>query len=85
MLNTITLTLTSSFQFLVNYTSESVTVEPSVRLVGGKSDASGRLEIQLNPESAYSPVCVHYWDEDDTKVVCKELGYRSEVTVNKYD
>jgi hypothetical protein len=84
VLNTITLTLTSSFQFLVN-TSESVTVEPSVRLVGGKSDASGRLEIQLNPESAYSPVCVHYWDEDDTKVVCKELGYRSEVTVNKYD
>jgi hypothetical protein len=52
VLNTITLTLTSSFQFLVNYTSESVTVEPSVRLVGGKSDASGRLEIQLNPESA---------------------------------
>jgi hypothetical protein len=38
-----------------------------------------------NPESAYSPVCVLYWDEDDTKVVCKELGYRSEVTVNKYD
>jgi hypothetical protein len=79
-----TITLTSSFLFLVN-TSKSVTVEPSVRLVGGKSDTSGRLEIQLNPESAYSPVCVLYWDEDDTKVVCKELGYRSEVTVNKFD
>jgi len=81
----LTLPLTSSFLFLVN-TSESVTeftVEPSVRLVGGKSDASGRLEIKLNPESVYSPVCVHYWDEDDTKVVCKELGYRSEVTVKQ--
>ena len=62
-----------------------ITVEPSVRLVGGKRDTSGRLEIQLNPESAYSPVCVHYWDDDDTKVVCKELGYRSEITVHKYD
>jgi hypothetical protein len=50
-----------------------------------KSDTSGRLEIQLNPEGAYSPVCVHYWDEDDVKVACKELGDRSEVTVNKYD
>ena len=51
-------------------------MESSVRLVGGKSDASGRLEIQLNPESAYSPVCEDYWDQDDTKVVCNELGYR---------
>ena len=51
-------------------------MESSVRLVGGKSDASGRLEIQLNPGSAYSPVCEDYWDQDDTKVVCNELGYR---------
>ena len=49
--------------------------EPKVRLVGGRDRSSGRLEIKLLSDTFYRPVCTTYWDEDDTKVVCRELGY----------
>ena len=51
-------------------------IVPKARLVGGKDGSSGRLEIQMNPNSFYQPVCTSYWDTHDTKVVCRELGYR---------
>jgi hypothetical protein len=57
-------------------TSEILHHEPKVRLVGGRDRSSGRLEIKLLSDTFYRPVCTTYWDEDDTKVVCRELGYR---------
>jgi len=57
-------------------TPEVLHHEPKVHLVGGRDQSSGRLEIKLPSATFYRPVCTTYWDEDDTKVVCRELGYR---------
>ena len=56
---------------------------PTPRLVGGRLLSSGRLEIQLNQGDVYKTVCTSHWDEDDTKVVCRELGYRFVVIIIK--
>ncbi|CAC5395313.1 CORIN [Mytilus coruscus] len=50
---------------------------PSVHLVGGQTRASGRLEIKPTTLGVYSPVCANYWDEDDSKVTCRQLGYNN--------
>ncbi|XP_063745939.1 scavenger receptor cysteine-rich type 1 protein M130-like isoform X2 [Eleginops maclovinus] len=57
-----------------NYTL-NLTCSDSVRLLGGTSLCSGRLEVksdQSNPP--WSPVCEADFDQQDAKVVCRELG-----------
>ena len=45
-----------------------------VRLVGGETDAEGRVEI-CNDYGNWETVCGKYWNETNTAIVCRHLGY----------
>ncbi|XP_069741458.1 neurotrypsin [Narcine bancroftii] len=45
-----------------------------LRLVGGRDSSEGRLEIYRN--GAWGTVCDDKWTERNTRVVCRQLGFR---------
>ena len=49
--------------------------EGEVRLVGGTSNAEGRVEICLRNE--WGTVCDQMWDVIDARVACRQLGLAS--------
>ena len=44
-----------------------------IRLVDGKDDSQGRIEIGL--DGVWGTVCHESWDIHDAEVVCRQLGY----------
>ncbi|XP_033986678.1 scavenger receptor cysteine-rich type 1 protein M130-like, partial [Trematomus bernacchii] len=55
----------------------TLTCSDSVRLLGGTSPCSGRLEVksnQSNQSNPWSSVCEADFDQQDAQVVCRQLG-----------
>ena len=53
----------------------------AVRLVGGATNSTGRLEVCGN--RIWGRVCnrLQYWGPDNARVVCRQLGFFDEGTV----
>ncbi|CAE1178035.1 DMBT1 [Acanthosepion pharaonis] len=52
----------------------------SIRLVGGNTTSSGRVEINYN--NKWGTVCHDKWDDNDARVVCHMLGYSHGIAFN---
>ena len=46
-----------------------------IHLIGGQSELEGTLEVCL--EGAWGSVCDDYWGNEETGIVCHQLGYTS--------
>ena len=46
-----------------------------LRLADGPYYRMGRVEIFIKPNNTWGTICNSNWDEDNARVVCKQLGF----------
>ncbi|KAL5474645.1 hypothetical protein EMCRGX_G026626 [Ephydatia muelleri] len=57
--------------------------EGDIRLLGGPTVAQGTVELCIRNQ--YAAICGQYWTANDSKVVCRQLGFNNSVAVyNSY-
>ena len=56
------------YTFLVCY-------EGDIRLLGGPTVAQGTVELCIRNQ--YAAICGQYWTANDSKVVCRQLGFNN--------
>ncbi|XP_038060986.1 uncharacterized protein LOC119731787 isoform X2 [Patiria miniata] len=49
--------------------------EYSIRLVNGRNEYEGRVEVKKDASSRWGLVCDDYWGMEEATVVCRQLGY----------
>lgn len=64
--------LTNIIGDIPSISCDAVCMDGEIRLVGGRNENEGRLEVCINGVWGY--VCDNNWSELDGQVVCNELG-----------
>ena len=68
------------FQFqTVSYADKTSCEEGEVRLRDGFDDSNGRVEYCR--DRIWGSVCSKRWDDNDARVLCRQLGYNPDGTV----
>ncbi|XP_045480313.1 protein bark beetle isoform X1 [Harmonia axyridis] len=59
----------------MEYATEFSPLEPkgSIRLLGGNTDTTGRLQVKINNE--WGTVCNYGWTRENAALVCQQLGF----------
>ena len=54
-------------------TPQSSCIDGNVRLVGGRSENEGRVEVCIN--NAWGTVCDSFWGREEASVICRQLDF----------
>ena len=65
----------SSHMHEIWFTVSAQCTNGQVRLVGGSGPHEGKVEVCDDHHWAAVQICGDDWDDDDAKVVCRQLGY----------
>ena len=60
---------------LLHFAVQSGCAEGEVRLVGGKNEREG--DVQICRQGVWGYVCDYFWHPEEARVLCRQLNYSS--------